>query len=127
MLEMIEGYFGLEPRVVEVMKPNLSIQMNNVEKIDTIVNSSSASIKKAKETLSGHVGFIMFFISGWCRQSAHAKSQVEFLRLARDHIDKRLDVMSLLQLMDKFERLVEKTLSEEDKLELGRSHSVNKL
>ena len=127
MSEMMEGYFGLEKARLD--NQILSIDVNNAEKVDTIVNTSATNmkIKAAKEKELGQLGFLMYVLSCLCRRSSAAKSKEEFFRLAKDHIDRRLDVMSLLKLFDKFERLVEKTLSEEDQLELQRSHSVNNL
>ena len=127
MSEMMTGYFGLERVAVEIVKPSKLIGAKDVEKVDTIVNSSTANIKKNKETVSGQLGYLMFVFSCWSKQNAQTKSSLEFYRMAKDHIEKRLDVISLLKLLDGFDRLVEKTLSEEDQLDLQGSHSINKL
>ena len=125
MREMMTGYFGLQLSEVKLAKPNISFDANNVEKIDTIVNTSTLNMKK--QTASRQLGYLMFVFSCWFRQNTKTKNQIEFYRIAKDHIDRRLDVMSLLKLLEKFDRLVEKMLSQEDQLDLQRSHSINKL
>ena len=125
MREMITGYFGLELSEVELAKPSTSVDAKNVQKVDTIVNTSI--LNKKTERTTGQLGYLMFVFFSWRRQNTNVKSQAEFFRLAKDYIDRRLDVMSLLQLLDKFDRLVERTLTEEIQIDLQRIHSINKL
>ena len=125
--EMIDGHFEVN-KSYKLHKADATIHVQEAEKVDTIVEISKENIKKADEEqrISEKVGFFCYIFSGCCRKNIQLKGQIEFYRLARDYIDERLDVMNILMLTDKFERLVEMTLSEEQQIELQRKHSANK-
>ena len=126
--EMIDGYFEVNKNY-KVNKPGANIHVQEADKVDTIVNNSSGKIKKSdvNQGFNEKIWFLAFSFSGWYRQSVEQKSRIEFFKQARDFIDGRLDVMNILMLTDKFEKLVEMALSEEQQIELQSKHSVNKL
>ena len=98
---LIEDYFELKREMKE-----------NVPAINSIVTSSAEV--KVKENIKGatSIGFFEWYIS--CgRPSAVRQGTLLFYRKANEYIGERMDVCSILELFEKFSRLSEAVLTED--------------
>ena len=85
--------------------------------INNIVGKSTVTVEK-KEVMN--VGFFSYYLTCFNRTTQGEKSR-EFFRVARRFIDERLDVIALLHLYERLERLTKLTLNEEDMQQLNEN------
>ena len=105
---LIRSAFDVDESKVEKKAESQPIANN------TIVGSSSGDTKvEVANTAVRMIGFFQFYMR-CCRKTSESERSAEFFKLARQYIDQRLDVTTILTLHEKVERLAQLSLSEED-------------
>ena len=104
---LVEEYFETKQHMKE-----------EVPLVNSIVSSSVEVKVKKNNKAESTIGFFEWYLT-CARQSAVRKGTLAFYRKASDYISERMDVCSILDIFEKFQRLSEAVLTEEQLNELS--------